>query len=225
MDILRKSILYFKKPKVIVVMHDGKRSSAKAILQVLKTKFVTKKFQEKVPDVLNLVNTEIFVIETDFRNSEFVKEVGEFVKKSQLPVLVVSNIETFELSQNNFSDEEKKIERVKTIAKQISPHGSLILNFDNKMMREIGKITNVKSFSFGFSNEADFRASDIFESDNGTTFKLNYKGNIVPIWLNNVYGKEEICNALSAICVGMILGLNVVEMSESLKSYNLFLEK
>lgn len=225
MDILRKSILYFKKPKVILVMTDEKRSSAKAIFQVLRNKFNVKKFQDKIPDAFNLVNTEVFIIETDFRNVEFIKQIGEFVKKSELPILVVSNMESLELSQDNFSDENKKIENVKTIAKHISPHGSLILNFDNKIMREIDKITNVKKFSFGISEQADFRASDISESDEGITFKLNYRGNTVPIWLHGVYGTEEVYNAISAICVGIILGLNVIEVSDSLKSYNHIVEK
>ena len=161
-----------------------------------------------MPDILNLVNTEIFIIETDFKNDEFLKEMKIFLKNSQLPVLVVAYIEIVDFLQEN----------IRTLALEIPPYGSLVLNFDEKIIREIDKITNLKSFSFGFSERADFMASDIIETDGSINFKLNYKGNSVPIWLNKVSDRDEIYNALSAICVGMLLGLNIVEMSDSLKN-------
>lgn len=208
MDFLKKSILYFKKPKVIFVMADGKKSFAEAIFQVLKPSFKIQKLYEKTPALLNIVNAEIFIIETDFKNEKFLKEMKVFLKNSQLPVLLIAHIETVEAS----------IENIKAIAREIPPYGSLILNFDEKIIREIDKITNLKSFSFGFSERADFMASDINETENSTNFKLNYKGNIVPVWLKKVSGKDEIYNVLPAICVGMLLGLNIIEMSEPLKN-------
>ena len=53
--------------------------------------------------------------------------------KESIKNLMMTQFFTQEQIESFFADEEKKIERVKTIAKQISPHGSLILNFDNKI--------------------------------------------------------------------------------------------
>ena len=207
MDFLKKSILYFKKPKVIFVMASGQRSYAEAIFQVLKSSFKIQKLNEKIPDILNLVNTEIFIIETDFKNKDFLQEVKIFLKNSQLPVLVVAHV-----------TDDKKIEDIKELVQEMPPYGSLIANFDEKIISKIGKITNLKNFSFGFSEKADFVVSDINETENNTNFKLNYNGNIVPVWLKKVSDKEEIYNVLPAICVGILLGLNIVEMSETLKN-------
>ena len=207
MDFLKKSILYFKKPKVIFVMASGQRSYAEAIFQVLKSSFKIQKLNEKIPDILNLVNTEIFIIETDFKNKDFLQEVKIFLKNSQMPVLVVAHV-----------DDDKKIEDIKELVQEMPPYGSLIANFDEKIISRIGKVANLKNFSFGFSEKADFIVSDINETENNTNFKLNYNGNIVPVWLKKVSDKEEIYNVLPAICVGILLGLNIVEMSETLKN-------
>ncbi|MBI3631243.1 MAG: hypothetical protein HY219_00035 [Candidatus Staskawiczbacteria bacterium] len=208
MDFLKKSILYFKKPKVIFVMASGERSYAEAIFQVLKPSFKIQKLYEKIPDILNIVNTEIFIVETNFKNEEFLEEIKFFLKNSQLPVLVVAQAEI----------PPDSLENIKELTLEMPPYGSLILNFDEKIIYEINKITNLKNFSFGFSEKADFVISDVNETENNTNFKLNYKGNIVPIWLKKVLGKKEIYNVLPAICVGILLGLNIVEMSETLKN-------
>jgi len=217
MNFFKKLILYLKKPKIIIVATDKNKSPAKVIFEVLKLRFKIQKLYEKIPDILSLVNMEIFIIETDFKNEEFLNEIRILLKNSQLPILVITHIETF-LAQENFSVESKKIENIKTIAQKIPPYGSLILNFDEKIIYEIDKITNLKSFSFGFSERADFMASDLNEDKEGTSFKLNYKGNSVPVWLNKVSGKDEIYNVLSAICIGMLFGFNIIEMSDSIKN-------
>ena len=52
-----------------------------------------------------------------------------------------------------------------------------------------------------------------------TTNIKNYKGNIIPCWLDGVFGKEQIYSALSAACAATIFDLNLVEVSQSLKKY------
>jgi UDP-N-acetylmuramoyl-tripeptide--D-alanyl-D-alanine ligase len=42
---------------------------------------------------------------------------------------------------------------------------------------------------------------------------------LVPFWLEGVFGKEQIYSALTAVAVGKILGMNLVEISQNLKDY------
>ena len=42
----------------------------------------------------------------------------------------------------------------------------------------------------------------------------------MPVWLEGIFGKEQIYSALAAVCVGEILDLNLVEISQALKDYN-----
>jgi len=96
--------------------------------------------------------------------------------------------------------------------------GYLVLNFDDETVREIKDETNLKETTFGFQENADFRATDI-KLDTGTNFKVNYRGNIVPIWLDGLFGKEQIYAALATASVGSIFNLNLVAISQALKKY------
>jgi UDP-N-acetylmuramyl pentapeptide synthase len=78
--------------------------------------------------------------------------------------------------------------------------------------------TTAKILKFGFSELADFKISDANGGENETNFKLNYKGKSVPIWINKKLDLQGVYGILAAFCVGDILGLNVVEMSETLKN-------
>lgn len=95
------------------------------------------------------------------------------------------------------------------------PEGShLVLNADEALQAESAKLTNLKVLTYGFEESAVLRASDL-HMNGGVTFKINYKGNIVPIWQKD---KESIYPSLVAICVATILGMNLVEISEALKN-------
>ena len=57
----------------------------------------------------------------------------------------------------------------------------------------------------------------------GINFKVNYKGSIVPFWLNSGSASSgeaadiKIQNALTVIAMGLVLKLNLVEISQALK--------
>jgi len=100
--------------------------------------------------------------------------------------------------------------------------GYLLLNFDDETVREIKNETKAHPLTFGFGLKSDLRATDIILTrfpELGTNFKINYEGNIVPIWLKGLFGKANIYAALAGAAVGETLGLNLVEVSEALKSY------
>jgi len=89
--------------------------------------------------------------------------------------------------------------------------------------------------TFGFSEGADVRATDIgfnyVSEENGSTlssnskkikglsFKLSYKGTIIPVRLNNVLSKHSVYSALAGICVGIELGINLVEIGAALENF------
>jgi UDP-N-acetylmuramoyl-tripeptide--D-alanyl-D-alanine ligase len=94
----------------------------------------------------------------------------------------------------------------------------LVLNYDDETVREINDVTNLHTFTFGFSERADFFASDL-KFNHGINFKVNHKGSVVPFWLEGTFGKEQIYTALSAAAVGTIFGKNLVEISQEMRNY------
>lgn len=184
-----KILFLLKRPKIIVVAGENRKIAQEIIYQVLSKHFK--------------IGKEILVWESDLTDIE---ELKIFIKSSSLPILVITD-------SNNIS-----LDKIRAFSKVIPDRGFLISNFDEEQTRELKTETSSHALYFGFQSGADFQASDV-KSNGGTNFKINYKGNIVPVWLENVSGREYILAALTAVAVGEILGLNLVEISEALKDY------
>jgi len=188
-----------RRPKVVVVTGNGRQTAKEAIFQVLSSHFK--------------VGQEVLILETDLQD---VEEIKFYLKNSSLPVLVVSHLGDIPPDKIFFAGE--KNEKIRKLAKTMPSQGFLVLNFDDETVREIKDVTNLNELTFGFQERTDFKASDI-KLNGGTNFKINYKGYVVPVWLDKLFGKEQIYSALAAASCGSIFGLNLVEVSQALKNY------
>ncbi len=92
--------------------------------------------------------------------------------------------------------------------------GYLILNYDDESIRKLKEKTSLEVLTYGFQEEVDFRASDL-KINGGLNFKINYKGNVVPVWLEGK-DNDEVYAALAATNTGVIFDLNLVEISQAL---------
>ncbi len=90
----------------------------------------------------------------------------------------------------------------------------LIFNLDRGNIRKMKEMSDVKVLTFGFQEGADLQVSDL-RQNGGTNFKINYQGKIIPIWLEPS-SQEEIYSVLTAVAIGVALGLNLVEISQTL---------
>ena len=205
MNFLSKIRFYLRKPKVVIVTGQGRSCAKEAIFQVLKPYFE--------------IGKNILLFEADLTDYPVREKFKFLVRNSSLPILVVTHIGDIPPDKNFFAGEKDKTLEIRKLAKSLPPYGYLILNFDDETVREIKAETNLKEITFGFQEGADFRASDI-HFNTGTNFKINYKGNLVPVWLEKLFGKEQIYSALAAACVGTIFDLNLVEISQALKNYH-----
>jgi len=205
MNIFEKINFFWKKPKVIIVTGQGQACTKEAIYQVLKKHF-------KIGD-------EILIFGTDLKKR---REFEFLLKKSSLPILVVTHIGDIPFEKDFFAGDKEKTVEIRKLAKILPAYGYLILNFDDETIREIKDSNSPTApshkLTFGFQEGADFRATDI-KLNTGVNFKINYRGNIVPVWLEKLFGKEQIYSALAAIAVGTIFDLNLVEISQALKNY------
>ncbi len=154
MNLIKKIIFFWKKPRVVIVNGDDPKTIKKLVSQVLGSSF-----------------------------------------KADKEVLIIGSGDKINLSSK----------------------GYLILNFDKEEIRKLKEKTQAQVLTFGFQEGADFRATDI-KVNGDVNFKVDYKGNIVPIWLNKPLGSEQIYAALSAIAVGVVFGLNLVKISQALTS-------
>lgn len=125
----------------------------------------------------------------------------------------------------NFKTIKKIAQEKRIIISHLERDGFAVLNFDNELVMQNANTTKAPISTYGFKNGAEFQASDvnIITSDKtnwptGLNFKLNYKGNIVPVFLPGAVAEHLIPSALAAIAVGNIFGVNLVESVHALRA-------
>ena len=134
---------------------------------------------------------EVSMVDRDFRF---------FIKHSRLAVLAVNG------------DITQTIPEILLLTQALPARSYLVLNSDDDAVRDLKNQTKAHVLTFGFGARADIRATEV-----GANFKISYQGNIVPVWLENLSDKEQVYAALSAVAVGEVFGLNLVEVSEALR--------
>lgn len=116
----------------------------------------------------------------------------------------------FKMNKDVFVFEADKIGKLSFFIK----HSRMSILVDDEKIKFLGE-----TLSFGINGNNDVFASDI-NANGGINFKVNYKGSSVPFWTNyspETDSKEQILPVLAAVCVGIALDLNLVEISQSLK--------
>lgn len=126
----------------------------------------------------------------------------------------------------NFGSLEK-IKREKFILiKAINRQGWAVLNIDDQQVKSLIKETKAKVLTYALDNEADISGQEIrliFNSgpdekyELGMNFKLVSHNSFVPVFLPKVISRAGIYAAVAAAAVGVIKGLNLVEISRALK--------
>ena len=111
-------------------------------------------------------------------------------------------------------------EKLKLIA-GLKKDDYLVLNNDDKtdLVSQAAEKTEAKKITYGFSEKLDVVASNYSISSDGISFKIDFKGNIIPVRLPNAFGRQNVYVALSALSVGICLGLNLIETVETLSKF------
>jgi len=94
-----------------------------------------------------------------------------------------------------------------------------IFNGDDIAMNDFKSKTKAKILTFGFLPENHLRATSYSISPDGVIFKAEFRGNIVPVRLRNLFGRHHVYTALAALAVGISQGLNFIEMAEQLSLF------
>jgi UDP-N-acetylmuramoyl-tripeptide--D-alanyl-D-alanine ligase len=133
----------------------------------------------------------------------------------------ISHLEKFKTRQNLATEKGH-------LLRSIQSNGLAVYNYDNKIVREIGKKISVSAMGYGFDSEADLIATDVLnkievsresQKFEGTSFKLNYQGKVLPVRLERSAGKGVVYSVLVAFSVGIYFDLNLIEMIETLRNF------
>ena len=198
-------------PLTIIGTESGKNSIRSWLVVFLKWLVVI---------ILPIEYPEILILEMGADRPGDIKYLTDFVESS-VGVVTEISFSHIEFFKNLESVAREKISLVKTL-----DSGALaVINIDNPDIAKLQDQIKARLITFGFSGKADMRATDVFlncadgREIRGLSFKLNYKGTILPVRLNNVLARHQIYSALVAAAVGVEFGLNLVEISGLLSNF------
>ncbi|MBP6942850.1 MAG: UDP-N-acetylmuramoyl-tripeptide--D-alanyl-D-alanine ligase [Candidatus Buchananbacteria bacterium] len=137
---------------------------------------------------------------------------------------IVTNVGTAHIEY--FKTSEKIAKEKSVIVSHLSKNGWAIVNADNEYTAPMTTQTRARTLTFGVEHEADMMAIDIRLSRDrqqlpGLSFKLQYHGSTVPVLLPRVIGSHLVYAALVGASVGIVYGLNLVEIAQALRSFQL----
>jgi hypothetical protein len=180
-----------RRPKTVIVLGKDKENVLRMTSEILK--------QSKLKQ-------GIYFAQYDILNKDQLQQIEFWLKNSSFAVLVVTSIE---------QDEEEKC--LKGILKNLPERVCLLLDKDGNIEARAIKESKEKNvLTFGLQEGADIFATDI-KIENGINFKVNYKGNSVPFWLEGSMSQEKLSSVLAVIACSLLFGLNLVEISRALK--------
>jgi len=252
------AILVLKKynPKIISITGSvGKTSTKEAVFAVLKDKFRVrrndKNYNNEIGVPLTIIGAdsgesslwrwlgvflkwlwvmlapieypEILVLEMGADRLGDIKYLTEFIKSN------VAVITDFSSSHIEFFGNVEGVAKEKGIlVRELDEKSWAVINIDNPFVAKLEDQLKCNVVSFGFSQEAQMRATDIaFNYANkeqtdlvGLSFKLNYKGTSIPVRLNNILAKHQIYSALAGAAIGINFGINLVEVGAALESFS-----
>lgn len=97
-------------------------------------------------------------------------------------------------------------------------YGSLILNYGDKIQREITRKIERPFSTYGFYPKANLWAEDIRGGEKGMYFYLHWRGKKYRAFLP-LYGKHNVQNSLGAILLCLELGYDLNDVLEALSSF------
>ena len=191
----------------------GKTSTKHYLHRILSEQFSTAMTPGSFNTTMGVIRTvreylkpydEVFIVEMGAKQPGDIKEICDLVHPQAGIITAVGeqHLESFKSIEN--------VQRTKfELADAIPADGFVVLNNDFPYVAN-RKVNNTKAVRYGVSttDKADFIASDIRYTPNGTTFTIKGKGLAEPLALHTkLVGECNVSNLLAAVIVALRLGV------------------
>jgi UDP-N-acetylmuramoyl-tripeptide--D-alanyl-D-alanine ligase len=211
----------FEIPTVAVTGTNGKTTTKEMIAEVLSADFKVVKSPRSfnnligVPLTLFRLNpgTQALVLELGMSQPG---EIGMLTQMSRPQIGVITNIGPAHLE--SMLSVERIVQAKFELPDNMPSPKTLVLNADDPVLanRIKEKRGDEKVITFGIKSQADFRADQIeVRQDGCISFRVN--GDMIVDLL--VLGKHNVYNALAAIAVGSLLGVDADKAKKKLERY------
>lgn len=176
---------------------------------------------------LKMSYPEVLVLEVGASKTGDIEKTSKWLKTD---IVIMTAIGLVPAHIEFFGSYEKVLEEKAKLASSLKKNGLLFWNSDNQDILKYINRKDVKRITFGISENADFRASNknIFYQDIeqgqsvpvGVSYKINYYGNSIPVIMEGVFGDNNVYGSLVSIAIAKELGLDILQATEALRSYD-----
>lgn len=197
---------------VAITGSNGKTTTKEAAAALLATKFRTSKTEGNLNNELGLPlsilrisdDAEAAVLEMGMNHSGEIRRLACIAKPD---VGVVTNVSAAHVGHFESVDEVAQAKR--ELIEEL-PSGSVaVLNADDERVRGFAAVHAGTSATFGFAEDADFRACSVEMGADGARFRLVRKGRPGPgVSLTTpMLGRHNVLNVTAALAVATLMGL------------------
>jgi len=135
-------------------------------------------------------------------------------------IVVVTRIPGVPVHIEYFKDVEALMEEKAFLLKALREDGTAILNSDDENILSLGKYVKGNVIHYGVENPATVHAENyglMYEGDYlaGMQFRIAYDSNVIPVILKGVVGIQHVYPVLASACVGQVLNLPLVKLTEA----------
>ncbi|MCX5707356.1 MAG: UDP-N-acetylmuramoyl-tripeptide--D-alanyl-D-alanine ligase [Candidatus Omnitrophica bacterium] len=221
-DIARFNRRKFNIPVIAVSGSNGKTTTKELIAWILSKKFKvlknegTKNNHIGLPLTLLKLDNSYDIAVVEIGTNHF-GEVGYLADICQPTIAVITNIGSSHLEY--FKDLSGVFKEKYTLIKHLQQPGLAILNCDDVFLRQevLRKTRTPFTLSVGIRSKSDFFTSAIKDTDGEIKFKVNqkFKFTLKALGYYNIY------NALEAIAVARVLGMEYRDIAKRIATFNL----
>lgn len=211
----------FRLPVVGLTGSVGKTTTKEFIALVLSAKYNTLKTQGNLNNEIG-VPQMLFRLEDSHTAAVIEMGMNHFGEISRLTravaptVGLITNIGVSHIE--NLGSRAGILQAKLEILEGMAPDAPLIVNMDNDMLRTV-KLGDRPLLTFAIDDQsADFTATDIAEQGSTTTFTVHHSTFTQPVTIPTV-GIHNVYNALAAMAVGYVTGVNPAAAAAALANY------
>lgn len=211
----------FQLPVVGLTGSVGKTTTKEFIALVLGAKYNTLKTQGNLNNEIG-VPQMLFRLEDSHTAAVIEMGMNHFGEISRLTravaptVGLITNIGVSHIE--NLGSRSGILQAKLEILEGMAPDAPLIVNMDNDMLRTV-KLGDRPLLTFAIDDQsADFTATDIAEQGSTTTFTVHHSTFTQPVTIPTV-GIHNVYNALAAMAVGYVTGVNPAAAAAALANY------
>lgn len=125
---------------------------------------------------------------------------------------------TIENLRNAFCEFSNKVPFYGVVAINANDQSSMSLLKSIKRPYKTFGILENKTYFDSADKDIDYKALDVADNENGTSFKVEFKGERVPFEIN-LSGYHNVSNALGAIVLAHTYGKSLTEISHAIKNF------